>query len=86
LRYLFLMRRESQTEALRDAVRIFSCSVEGANSSTRIRSTIFAADEQRARELALRELGDEPAASIEISENGKVVLAETTGRAGEAEA
>jgi hypothetical protein len=34
----------------------------------------------------LRELGDEPAASIEISENGQVVLAETAGRAGETEA
>jgi hypothetical protein len=67
-------------------VRIFSCSIEGANSSRQIRSVIFAADEQRARELALRELGDEPVASIEISENGKVVLAEATGRAGEAEA
>lgn len=67
-------------------MRIFSCSIEGANSSIRIRSVIFAADEHRARELALRELGDEPAAAIEISENGKVVLAETIGRAGEAEA
>jgi hypothetical protein len=86
LRYLFLKRPRSQTEALRETVRIFSCSIEGANSSTQIRSTIFAEDEQRARELALRELGDEPAASIEISENGQVVLAETAGRAGETEA
>jgi hypothetical protein len=66
-------------------VRIFFCSIEGANSSARIRSTVFAADEERARELALRELGDEPAASIEIRENGHVVLTETPGRAGSAE-
>lgn len=58
-------------------MRTFSCFTTTQASSTPTHSFIMAADEERARVLALRELKQEPKpVSLELCENGRVLWAE----------
>jgi hypothetical protein len=62
-------------------MRTFSCSTKDGRSSTPTQSYILAADEQRARELARRELlGRTQPASMEIRENGRLLCVERSAR------
>jgi hypothetical protein len=55
-------------------MRTFSCITEDERNSAPTLSFILAEDEQRARELARRELSDaDQPVSIEIRENGKLL-------------
>lgn len=58
-------------------MRTFTCLVTGAQSADGVQSVILAADEQRARELLLRQLSGEEPVTIEIREGGKLVWTET---------
>lgn len=58
-------------------MRTFSCFVFSEDSSVPILSFIVAADEQRARQLALREARDEPRpCAVELCEGGKLLWGE----------
>jgi hypothetical protein len=64
------------------SVRTFSCFVTDERSSTPTLSFILAATEQRARELARRELLDAlRPVSVEIREGGKLLWTEATDQA-----
>jgi hypothetical protein len=63
---------------------MFSCLTREGSSSVPTLSVVLAADERRARELALRQVGSDQPVHIEIREGGRLVLSETTEPVGRA--